>query len=190
MDPFAKRTFLKDFYEHVDVAEQHSNALTFPNFIKRATTSGTGTGKGLHRLSLVSNCSFAGTFHNYETGEIRPFTRTCSKGFVSYYWLSEINSDVIDSVEKEMTRLGWTNQIDDMWRPSVKKNLLKGDFDSGYSFTRSDGTYATVTFLNRDYVNINNKACKGDRDCKNATKADKEHQYFLVVHIYAYRDYQ
>lgn len=178
----AKATFMKPFYDKVAQAEQDSHKVPLANFVAHATTHAaetTGKGSSLNRLA---NCTVPGTYFNTQTNTTLQGVRTCSYGYISYYWVDALDDTTIDNATQQMQQAGWT-LITNKQDQAIQKARANSNTLGGYTFTRNDGTTAEMDFINKSEQLQNSGGFSGYPFWNFVSHTSDPHAYFLAVNV-------
>jgi hypothetical protein len=196
VNEYAKRTWLQEFYQQAERADLHARSLKnddyFKNFIVSVPTDGTQ-----HRGSLknpgseIDYCTRAGTYHDNTTNQTIHGARTCHKGVANFYWLEQLDEEVVHHAAERMGYLGWKNtdvEYDESDHLYLQRDLRDGKA-VGHSFARDDGTYADLMFYtNKPGSNIVDW-CGATDECEALGKIAPDYRYYMSIETYAYHDY-
>jgi hypothetical protein len=193
-EPIAKMTILKEFYQDVDTATAYSEQLGFNNFVTTIESNeGERAGRGPRGGSRhYENCSRAGTYHNYETNKTTEGAFVCSKNFMSFYWLENLEADTIGLMREDMIAKGWTEtstpySLDDHIREI--QDQVDGQ-SYGFTFRRSDAISADMFFFVRGSSDYESWCRSFKAGCGPFEKTDRVHQNVMVVEVSARKDYE
>lgn len=177
---YARATFMKPFYAKVALAEKYDQELPLANFVSRATTHDAAVStKG---QGWLENCTVPGTYTDYQTNRQLTDVRSCSYGYISYFWVNALDDTTIDQAAKEMQTAGWT-LTDDAASQSVNKERAGTTMLGGYSFTRPDGITADMVFIDKSLQLQNSGSFSGYPYWDFVTSTSDPHNYFLAVDV-------
>lgn len=194
IEPIARITILKKFYQDVALAARYSEELAFDHLVTR-TQSSEGTASTRPRRGggfKLNNCSSTGVYQNNVTGRTIHGAFTCSRNFISYYSIDNFDVQTISDARKKMISLGWTD-VDTEFSVDDRFSSFQDQADGtvrGFSFKQGNGVNADMLFFVRgteDYQSW----CRNLREgCRAFEKADTSHRNIMVVDIAAYKGYE
>lgn len=193
VEPIARVTVLKKFYQNVALAAKYSDELAFDHFITRTSSSeGTRGGNARRNGYRFNNCSSAGTYWNNVTGRTIHGAFTCSRNFISYYGIDNFNVQAIDNAKKEMISLGWV-EVGEESTSEDSFNSFKEQNDGtirGFSLHRGNNINASMIFLSQGSEDYQAYCRNLSDECRALEKVDAAHSTIMAVNISAYKGYE
>lgn len=190
IEPIARRTILKDFYQDVDIAAEYSRNLKFDHYVTTVQSNeGEFAGRGARGGWHYDNCGRMGTYHNNETNTTIHNAFTCTVNFKSFYWLDDIDASTIRQARDNMLSQGWS-EVSAVPASSLDDHILEiqnqGDGHIyGFTFKRSDTINATMLFFNRGSDDYNSWCRSFKAGCGPFEKRDSTHQNIMIIDVFA-----
>ena len=191
MEPIAKSTILKKFYQDIDLAARYSEQLKFDHFVTKVE-SDEGERVTGRNSRHYDNCSKMGTYYNNETNTTIYNAFTCTKNFISFYWLDDFSAATISGMQNKMVAQGWSRFGDD-YLIEDQVHEIQDQIDGtarGFSFKRSDGINADMLFFTKNSSDYEAWCNSFNEGCQSFEKKDTTHQNIMVIKVSAYKGYE
>ena len=190
IEPIARKTILKDFYQDVDVAAEYSEKLKFDHYVTTIQSNeGEFAGRGARGGWHYDNCGTMGTYHNNQTNTTMHNAFTCSVNFKSFYWLDNLDANTIHQARQDMLSQGWSevgavpaSSVDD----HIREIQNQGDGHTyGFTFKHSDTINASLVFFTRGSDDYDSWCRSFKAGCGPFEKRDSTHQNIMVIDVSA-----